>query len=146
MFHVALTPAVSPTNAFSAKAPTLIGALGELFKMLDTLEFETWIVGRVLEAAKEAVDNLENDEPAKGTWTDMGSEDDAFSIDIFCADDARYVKVGDDELLAPHGAVAYGVGQYNTQEWIYDESEVGDYDWVYRPQPVRAVGIADLRS
>lgn len=134
MYHVAFTPNVAPANALSVKHPTLLGALAELFQSLDSaFEMGDWIMPHVLEAAKEAVDNLENDEPAKGVWTDMGCEDDAFSIDIFCEDNARFVRHNGDYLLAPHGAVALAIGEHNHQEWIYDESELADWDKVLRP-------------
>jgi hypothetical protein len=138
MFHIALTPNNYPANALSAKGKTLIAALGELFKTLEVLELNEDCVSHVLEATKEAVDNLLDDEPAKGTWYEMGSDDDAFSIDIFLADDARYVRVGDDDLLAPHGAVGWGVNPHNDEQWIYSEDDAAGYDWVHRPQPVRS--------
>ncbi len=134
MYHVAFTPNTAPANALSAKHPTLLGALAELFRSLDsTFEMGDWIMPHVLDAAKEAVDNLENDKPAKGVWTDMGCEDDAFSIDIFCEDNAMYVRYDGDYLLAPHGAVALAIGEHNHQEWIYDESEIADWGKVLRP-------------
>lgn len=136
MFHIALTPATSPTNAISAKAPTTLGAIANLLNSLDKANADVdvdWIVPRVLEATKEAIDNLENYQPAKGIWTDMGCEDDSFSIDIFCADDAKYVRFDGDYLLAPHGAVALAIGEHNHQEWIYDESDVSQWDNVLRP-------------
>ena len=135
MFHVALTPNEYPANALSVKSPTLLGALSDLFNALDQAnESGDWIVPHVLEAAKEAVDNLENNEPAKGVWSDMGCEDDAFSIDIFCEDDARYVKLDDDYLLVPHGAVGLAIGELNLQRWIYDEAELSEWDSVLMPQ------------
>lgn len=133
MFHIALTPSVSPSNAFRASAPTLIGAIGELYRNLAILEFEDWVAAKILEATKEAVDCLENDEPAKGIWSDMGCEDDAFSIDIFCADDARFVKLNDDLLLVPHGAIGLGIAPLNVQEWIYDEDDLAHWDEVLYP-------------
>ena len=136
MFHVALTPDNYPTNAPSAKAPSLIAALGDLFKALDVLELNEDCVSHVLEAAKEAVDNLNNGDDAKGTWTDMGADDDAFSIDIFCADDAKYVKFDDDLLLVPHGAIGLGVNKFNAQEWLYEEPVAGDWDDVLLPHVV----------
>lgn len=137
MYHVALTPNEYPANALSVKSPTLLGALSDLLNTLDQVnESGDWIVPHVLEAAKEAVDNLNNDEPAKGTWTDMGSEDDAFSIDIFCEDNAQYVKFDDDYLLVPHGAVGLAIGEHNFQRWIYDESELPEWDEVLLPHVV----------
>jgi len=134
MYHVALTPNEYPANALSVKSPTLLGALSDLLNTLDQAnESGDWIVPHVLEAAKEAIDNLENNEPAKGTWTDMGSEDDAFSIDIFCADDAKYVRFDNDYLLAPHGAVGLAIGELNFQRWIYDEAELPEWDKILRP-------------
>lgn len=134
MFHIAFTPNASPANAMSAKAETLMGAIADLLKSLGSaFGSEEWFVVNVLEALKEAIDNMEDCQPAKGTWTDMGCEDDAFSIDIFCADDAKYVKLDDDYLLAPHGAVALGIGKHNHQEWIYDEADVAEWDSVLRP-------------
>lgn len=137
MYHVALTPNEYPANALSVKSPTLLGALSDLLNALDQAnESGDWIVPHVLEAAKEAIDNLENNEPAKGVWSDMGSEDDAFSIDIFCADDAQYVKFDDDYLLVPHGAVGLAIGELNFQRWIYDESELPEWDEVLLPHVV----------
>ncbi len=135
MYHVALTPNEYPTIALSVKSPTLLGALSDLLNALDQAnESGDWIVPHVLEAAKEAIDNLENNESAKGVWSDVGSEDDAFSIDIFCEDDARYVKFDDDYLLVPHGAVGLAIGELNFQRWIYDESELPEWDNVLLPQ------------
>jgi len=147
MYVVAFTPNVAPANALSAKHKTLIGAIGELLKTLDVLECDEWFVAAVLEAAKEAVDNLENCQDAKGAWSDMGCEDDAFSIDIFCADDARYVKFDDDLLLVPHGAIGLGVNKFNAQEWLYEEPDAGDWDDVllphvaYQPAEVSEAGL-----
>lgn len=132
MFHIALTPNENPANALSAQHETLMGAFAKLLHSLD-LALGSDVLGRVLEATKEAIDNMEDEQPSKGTWTDMGCEDDAFSIDIFCSDDARYVRFDDNYLLAPHGAVALGIGRHNHQQWIYDESEVKDWENVLRP-------------
>lgn len=137
MYHVALTPNEYPANALSVKSPTLLGALSDLLNALDQAnESGDWIAPHVLEAAKEAIDNLENDEPAKGVWSDMGCEDDAFSIDIFCEDDARYVECDELFLLAPHGAVGLAIGELNFQRWIYDESELPEWDEVLLPHVV----------
>lgn len=135
MYHVAITPNTTPTNALSAQSRTLIGALGKLFAALDTLELDEYCVSAILEALEEAVDNLENDKPAKGTWTDMGCEDDSFSVDIFCEDDARYVLHDGHYWLAPHGAVGLVVDHLHEQ-WLYDEAEVSDWDNVLRPVAV----------
>lgn len=137
MFYVAFTPNDVPANALSAKAPTLMGAIAELFKSLDALEFDEWFVAAILEAAKEAVDNMENCAPAKGAWFEMGAPEDAFSIDIFCADDARFVRHDGAKLLAPHGAVGF-VTDHLHEQWLYDESEVADWENVLRPQPASA--------
>lgn len=147
MFHIALTPSYYPVNALSARGKTLLEAIAELYKSLDVLELNEDCVAHVLEATKEAVDNLNNDETAKGTWTDMGAEDDGFSIDIFLADDARYVKFDDDLLLVPHGAIGLGVNKFNAQEWLYEEPDAGDWDDVllphvaYQPAEVSEAGL-----
>lgn len=128
MFHIALTPRTNPANALSARRETLMGAIAQLLVDLDSAYGpEEWFVSNVLEAMKEAVDNLEDgSKPACGSWSDMGMEDDSFSIDIFCEDDARYVLCDDHELLAPHGALALINGQLVT-EWIYDENELAEW-------------------
>lgn len=134
MFHIAFTPNDVPAHALSAKAPTLMGALAELFKSLDALQCDEWFVTCILEATKEAVDNLDLGQPAKGAWFEMGAPEDAFSIDIFCADDAKFVRHDGKKLLAPHGAVGF-VTDHLHEQWLYDESEVADWENVLRPQP-----------
>ena len=119
----------------SASHDNLMGAIGKLLLELDTLECDNWFVSRVMEACKEAVDKLEDNQDAKGTWSDMGSPDDAFSIDIFCADDAKFVRHNGNRLLAPHGAVGF-VADKLQELWIYDETEIGDYDNVMLPKPI----------
>lgn len=133
MFHIALTPNENPANALSATSETLMGAIADLLNSISLVSgSEEWFVSRVLEATKEAVDNLENDEPAKGVWSDFSSPDDAFSIDIFCADDARYVRLDGNDLLVPHGAVGL-VAEQHTTRWLYDESEISQWDNVRLP-------------
>ena len=141
MFHIALTPRTNPANALSARRETLMGAIAQLFVDLDSAYGpEEWFVSNVLEAMKEAVDNLEDgSKPACGSWSDMGMEDDAFSIDIFLHEDARYVKFGDDRLLAPHGAIGLAIGKHNHQEWIYNQSEISDWDEVLLPHVIYCV-------
>ena len=134
MFHIALTPNENPANALSATSETLMGAIADLLNSISLVSgSEEWFVSRVLEATKEAVDNLENDQPAKGAWSDFSSPDDAFSIDIFCSDDARYVRLDGDDLLVPHGAVGLVVEEHTTR-WIYDESEISQWNNVRLPQ------------
>lgn len=133
MYHVALTPNENPDQAISAQAKTLLGALGNLFRSLDALELDDFFVERVLDALREAVENLELGKPATGEWSDMDC-DDAFSVDIFTSDDdARFVLHDGKYWLAPHGAVALAIGEHNFQRWIYEESEVAEWDTVLRP-------------
>lgn len=143
MFHIAFTPMTSPADALSAKAPTLLGAIGELLKSLDCLNDEmcNWYIANILEATKDAVAKMEDCEPAKGTWSDMGCEDDAFSIDIFEVVEpeaaataigsnrypAIYIRLGDQELLAPHGAVGFVLDKH-CERWIYDDHEIAEWD------------------
>ena len=141
MYHVAFTPNTTPANALSAKAPTLLGAFAELLKSLTALDItEDSFVAIVFETAKQAIDNLENCQPAKGAWSDMGCEDDAFSIDIFTDDDAQYVTCDDHELLAPHGAIALVNGKLVTA-WIYDEAELAEWKKDNEQFPTLAVAI-----
>lgn len=140
MFHVGFTPDYSPSNALSAKSETLIGAIAELLKSLDIVFGpEEWYVQHVLLACYEAVKNMAEDKTAKASWTDMGCEDDAFSIDIFTHEEAKYVRHDGEKWLAPHGAVGF-VADPLHEQWLYDQSEIGDWDNVLIPQAVYAAG------
>ena len=128
MYHVAFTPDATPANALSAKAPTLLGAFAELLKSLTALDItDDSFVAIVFETAKQAIDNLENCQPAKGSWADMGCEDDAFSIDIFYDEDARYIRLDDHDLLVPHGAVGLVNEKFETR-WLYDTAEIDEWE------------------
>lgn len=135
MFFIAFTPNDVPAHALSAKAPTLMGALAELFKSLDALQLDEWFVANVLEAASDAVDALDSEHPASGSWYEMSCPEDAFRIDIFCADDAKIVRHDGRQLLAPHGAVGF-VADPHHEQWLYDQAEVADWDNVLLPQPL----------
>lgn len=130
MFHIGFTPSTYPANAMSAKHETLMGAIAQLFADLGLAYGpEEWFVARILEATKEAVDNLEDgSKPACGLWSDMGCEDDAFSINVFVDDsEAIYIKHGDQELLAPHGAVGFVLDKH-CERWIYNDHEIAEWD------------------
>lgn len=148
MFHIALTPDYSPSNALSAKHETLIGAIAELIKNLDILYGpEEWYVEHVLLACHDAVKNMMEDKPAKGSWTDMGMEDDAFSIDIFTHDEAKYVRHDGHKWLAPHGAVGF-VADPLHEQWLYDQAEIGDWENVLLPKPIdiNPISTAQLKD
>lgn len=135
MFHIALTPDYSPSNALSAHNETLMGAIAKLLADIDLAYGpEEWYVQLVLVTVQEAVKNLEENKTAKASWTDMGCEDDAFSIDIFCEDDARYIRHDGQKWLAPHGAVGFVTDPLHEQ-WLYDQSEIGDWENVLLPKP-----------
>ena len=140
MFYVAFTPNDVPAHALSAKAPTLMAALADLFKSLDALQCDEWFVAAIMEAAKEAVDALEDGEDAFGSWYEMSCPEDAFRIDIFCADGVRIVQHEGKQLLAPHNAVGLSVPSQpqhsNCAQWLYDEAEIADWESVLRPQPL----------
>ena len=134
MFHIAFTPDYSPSNALSAQHETLIGAIAELIKSLDIVFGpEEWYVEHVLLACHDAIKNMMEDKTAKASWTDMGCEDDAFSIDIFTHEEAKYVRHDGHKWLAPHGAVGFVTDPLHEQ-WLYDQAEIGDWENVLIPQ------------
>lgn len=140
MFHIALTPEHSPSNALSAQHETLMGAIADLLNSINLAYGpEEWYVSLVLVTISEAIENMQNNKTAKSSWTDMGCEDDAFSIDIFTHEEAKYVRHDGHLWLAPHGAVGF-VADPLHEQWLYDQAEIGDWDNVLIPQAVYAAG------
>lgn len=137
MYHVAFTPEYSPSNALSAKADTLTEALSMLLKDFSALDpdgWEHWFLAIVLQSMMEATQNLADGKEGSASWFEMGCDDDAFRIDIFTDEDARYIRHNGEKWLAPHGAVGF-VSDKLQELWIYDEAEIGDYDNVLLPEP-----------
>lgn len=137
MYCISFTPQANPANAIHAKAETMIDAMSALLSDLGDLDWneDGEYLSYILEAAKEAIDNLNEGKPATGSWTDMGCEDDAFRIDIFCADDLKFVRYDDHLYCVPHGAIGLAIGQYHHLEWIYAETDLPEWDEVIMPIP-----------
>ena len=134
MYRIAFTPEYSPSNALSAQADTLTEAISLLLKEMVTLECEHWFLSYVLITTQEAVQALDDGKVAKSSWCEAGCEDDAFSIDICTDSDARYVRHEGKKLLVPHGAVGLVIDPLHEQ-WLYDQSEIGDWHNVLIPAP-----------
>lgn len=132
MYHVALTPDYAPCTALCSMQETLPEAMAEILKASRELEWEPWYLAIVLNAMSEAAQNLADGKTAKASWIEMGCEDDAFSIDIFTHEEARYVRHDGKRLLMPHGAVGF-VADPLHEQWIYDEAEIGDWNNVLLP-------------
>lgn len=138
MYAISFTPSTNPANALYAKGETMIDAMSALLSDLGDVDFldeDGEFLSYILDAAKDAIVNLNEGKPATGSWSDMGCEDDAFRIDIFCSDDLKFVRYDDHLYCVPHGAIGLGIGKFNHIEWVYTESELTEWDEVIMPIP-----------